>query len=694
MKKVYFSKQWFVGVAAMLVCGTAFAQGLPDVPKEGRVFYTEDASSQIIKKATRRASSNYTVTSTVESCFDESNIGKYAWLMTADGETKLSVSLTFSNDDSRYTISSQEVKFYFYDGNDLFHDDNKELITDTERFVGAYTTETTEKTATVHITAPSYYEYTTNAYYTYYVVIKVKFKNGGSASVAKNIGISRTGVIILHGLNDSSSTFQPLKNYLVNSGQFISSQILTKDYAATNTSSFYANTHQNQVVRVGLFELSNNLFAVGIASTKYDMVGHSMGGILERLYNQEVDNKHTNKLITLNTPHYGAPLGNVAPTFFTLVNTTSYSSPVMFVLKQIANKYFNPNGGRQAVADLAIGSTAINNLNSSSAQKLYGIPVYAVGTYFSDVEENDYAYSDPSMATDEAAYLFAHIFYNDVPRKRHDHYLLDKVVGDGIVSLESQRGGLSDFYCSMFSDAWKWGVNSSAFHCNSPKWAVAQNEIRLLLLSEPTEYNFCLTGFPSAATYARAKASLRSESKYNTDFEEPKSTTFINMEVNAIFDQDYTHEIVLKHSDDMLTMIAFTELADEKIVSGYDNDTIRFNLAGYEQEAVFYAIGRTDYNALVIDSVKVNLGQVNDIKELRHDTNLKYSLDGNTLKIEDVSTPYRITIYDIAGRVLADTDNNLSHIYTLPSNNGLLIIGVKTKEETRILKIRTYPNQY
>ena len=692
MKKVYFSKQWFVGVVAMLICGNTLAQGLPDVPREGRVFYTEDGNGNTIKKTPRKASSNnWDITSTVENCFDEGTIGEYAWLMTADGETKLSVTLTYSGDDSRYTISSQEVKFYFYDGNDLFHDDNKELITETERFVGAYTTDNTDKTATVHITAPSYYEYTTNAYYTYYVVIKVKFKNGGSASVAKNIGISRPGVIILHGLNDSSSTFQPLKNYLVNSGQFISSQILTKDYAATNTSSFYANTHQNQVVRVGLFELSNSLFAVGIASTKYDMVGHSMGGILERLYNQEVDNKHTNKLITLNTPHYGAPLGNVAPAFFTLVNTTSYSSPVMLILKQIADKYFNPNGGRQAVADLAIGSTAINNLNSSSAQNLYGIPVYAVGTYFSDVEENDYAYSDPTMATDEAAYLFAHIFYNDVPRNRYD-YLLDKVVGDGIVSLESQRGGLSDFYCSMFSDSWKWGVNSNAFHCNSPKWTAAQNEIRLLLLSEPTEYNFCLTGFPSAATYARAKAPLHITSNYNTDFEEPKPTTFINIEVNATFGQDYTHEIVLKHSDDMLTMIAFSELADEKIVSGYDNDTIRFNLAGYEEDAVIYAIGRTEYNALVMDSIKVNLGQANGIKELRHDTNLKYSVDGNKINIEDLSEPYRLTIYDIAGRVLADMDSNPSHIYTLPANNGLLIVGVRTKEGTQTLKIRTFPN--
>ena len=40
------------------------------------------------------------------------------------------------------------------------------------------------------------------------------------------------------------------------------------------------------------------------------MIGHSMGGILERLYIQQIDNKNTNKLITLNTPHFGSKIGD------------------------------------------------------------------------------------------------------------------------------------------------------------------------------------------------------------------------------------------------------------------------------------------------------------------------------------------------------------------------------------------------
>lgn len=662
------------------------------IPHEKSVFYIEDyMSSETLPKQARAASNYWNVKSVVENCFDEGNIGKEAWLMTADGKTSLSVTLTYTGTDSRYTIASQEVSFYFYEGSDLFNDDAKEQITDTERFVGTYMTSHTEKSATITLTAPQCYPYTTNPYYTFYVVIKVKFENGGTASVAKNIGVSRAGVLILHGLNDSSSTFQPLKNYLVNTGQFISSQILTKDYSATNTSSFYANTHQNQVVKIGLSELSNNLFNIGIASTKFDMVGHSMGGILERLYNQEIDNEHTNKLITLNTPHFGAPLGNVAPIFFDLVNGLSNRGPACSILKAISDYAFNPNGGRQAVSDLAIGSSAINNLNSSSASRLIGIPVFAVGTFLSDIEENDYSYTCPTQMTDEAAYLMSHIFYNDVPRKRYN-YLLDNIIGDGIVSLESQRGGLNDIYCSMFSDAWKGIIWSNAFHCNSPKWDVTQNEIRLLLLSDPDADIFCFSGFGNLQHYNAtkkfiAKSSIEDDSKYVTDFVEPKETSYIQLNISSVSNEQYTHTANISTSNDMTTTMVFAILSENNMIADYDKNIMNFNLDGYDNEITFYAIGRTNYNALVMDSVKVALGQSSGIENI-HKAKIKYTVDGNHMKIYGQDTPYDVIIWDMMGRVLLSQKSDVTNTYSLPTNNGLLIVGVRTEEGLQTFKIK------
>lgn len=704
MKKVniYF-KILFLFVSLAISIKTT-ANEKSDCPMEKTVFYTDDFSSltsTAMKSKTK--SNNWNVTSIIKNCFDRSKIGEAAWLMTADGETKLSVTLAYTGEDPRYKIKSQEVSFYFYNGSDFFNDEAKELITDIDNFVGSYTTENTEKSATVNLTAPNSFPYTTVAYYQFYTVIKVKFENGGTASVAKSIGISRPGVLILHGLNDSASTFQPMKKYLVESGAFATFQILTKDYSATNTSSFYANTHQNQVVKIGLYELSNNLFNVGIASTKYDMIGHSMGGILERLYNQEVDNKHTYKLITLNTPHFGAPLGNIAPTLFKLVNTLSntslYNNHVWKLLKHVADIAFNPNGGREAVSDLAIGSNAINDLNSYTASNLDGIPVYAIGTFFSDIEENDYSYSEPTLMTDEVTYLLAHIFYNDVPRKRYS-YLLDNVIGDGIVSLESQRGGLNDYYCSMFSDAWKGVLWSNAFHCKSPLWEVTQNEIRLLLLSEPDAENFCLSGFGTTQQYNAIRnlaAQIGQKSKYITDFVEPKESSFIHLNISSVSNEQYSHTATISNSDDIITTIVFAMLSKDKMISEYDKSVMHFNLKNNEGDVMFYAIGRTNYNALVIDSVKVNLSQVNSISSpYQKQNNIKCYISDNMIKVEGTNKPYLITVYDLKGHVLLSQKNNTTHSYSLPINNKMYIVSIKTTDNLQTFKINSdinYLNQ-
>lgn len=687
MKKVFFKKQWFIGFVAMLSCSNTLAQGLIDVPKEGSVFYTEDGNMKTVKKASRKASSNnWDITSTVENCFDESNIGEYAWLMTADGETKLSVTLTYSGDDSRYTISSQEVKFYFYDGNDLFHDDNKELITETDKYIGSYTTDNTDNTATVHLTAPEKFPFLSYPYYTFYVVIKVKFAKGGTASVAKNIGISRNGVFLLHGLNSSDACFNSFRNYLIDSGVYINSQVHLKDYSASNTSSFYTNTHENQVVRIGLFELSSKLFQAGIASSKYDMIGHSMGGILERLYCQEIDNYHTNKLITLNTPHFGSMLGNVYLDYqlVQLIPNVRDNSVVQTINDKL-DEAFADDRSMQAIIDLGINSTAIQNLNSSSVSNLYGIPVCAVGTEIDWVNYEGIKYAVTEPFYEAYGYLMAHIFNKEIPHERN--YLNNNASGsDAVVSVESQKGGCSASY--IYKGTW-----GNAFHCNSPEWGIVHDKLlHLLKATESYEFSFRGYGISTSNAPMRSRKASEADDKYITSFEDAKPSSYIKVTIEPKDEDEYTHEVSLSHSEDMATIMAFALLSKDDMIADYDKDTMYFNFRDYEGEVTVYAIGRTDYNALVIDSVKVNLGQANGIKELRHTSNLKYSVEGNKLKIKDVTTPYRLTIYDIAGRVLSDMDSNPSNIYTLPTNNGLLIISVRTKEETKTLKIRTFPN--
>lgn len=681
-------------------CSYMQADEVNSISEESSVFYVDDftASKQ---SGTRSSSEHWKVSSVIKNCFDQENIGQEAWLMTADGETQLSVTLEYLGDDDRYKIVSQEAKFYFYEGADLFHDDSKILITDVATYVGSYTTEGTEKTATVNLMAPSSFPYMSVPYYTYYAVIEVEFANGGTASVAKKIGISRVGVIILHGLNDSSVTFVPMRDYLLGTGQFLDAQIYIGDYKGTNTSSFAYNTHTERVVEKGLEKLSDKLFAMGIASTKFDMVGHSMGGILFRLYNQEIDNGHTNKIITLNTPHFGAPMGNFFSGLVTSLEQSAswaeaneyYKLIISILLPKQIEGFFMGDRSKHAISDLAYNSEAIKNLNSAEASKIIGIPVFAIGTQLDVLAADNYFRTVPTLGVSvEMTYLLAHLFSKDIPKNRQS-FFLDKMNGDGVVSVESQKGGVSSHYSNIYSAECKWVLDSEAFHCNSPKWNIVHDGIRHLLLSAPDEKVFCMSGFGTPTYYSvpknvSTKVDEVKQTEFITYFAEPKGTSFIDVSISNAYNEDYTHIANLSHSDDMITTMVFASLSGDAMIAEYDRDVVNLYLEGYEGEVTFYAIGRTNYDALVIDSVKVNLTPETKMDNISNQDEISYSANNGYLELHNVpSTSYTITIYDMLGDVLMSMQSNLEHCYALPNKGQMLIVELKTDDEVKTLKI-------
>ena len=359
------------------------------------------------------------------------------------------------------------------------------------------------------------------------------------------------------------------------------------------------------------------------------------------------------------------------------------------LLKYIADKKFNPNDERAAVADLAIGSAAIKNLNSEKAAYLRNIPVFAVGTYLDPKEDNDYFYSAPSNSIEESVYLIDHIFYKGNPKEERNrwNYLLDNVWGDAIVSVESQRGGLSSQYYSMFGGIW-----GHAFHCKSPLWNVTQNEIRLLLLSEPDENIFCMTGFGTQAK-TRSSDSAISEtqdeeitSKYITELAEAKPGSYIHLNMSSVPNEEYTHTANISTSDDMLTTAVFATLSNDKMIADYDKDVMNFNLEGYEDEVTFYAIGRTNYNALVIDSVKVNLKETNGIKNV-FGNEIKVSAKNGNIKVTGASESYHIQISDVLGRTLLSSKSNNGNIYTIPTKSSLLFVTIRQNGKQQTYKI-------
>ena len=662
-------------------CVKGMSQGSENIPVEGNKFYMEKGlpgSSQTVTRGDNEP--EWTFKSVVENCFDETKKDKEAWLMTADGETKLKVTFEYKTGDERYTIESASVLFCFYNGDDLFNDENIEVVSD-PGIIGTFTTEVTKKAATLHMTAPKVFPDPDASWYAFYVVFGLKLQGLGEALVARQIGVSRNGLLLMHGLNSNRQCFWPFGEYLYDTGSYLKQQYYIQDYSSTNTSSFHDNTHVNRVVENGLKTLSQKLFDIGIASTKYDMIGHSMGGILERLYIQQIDNKHTNKLITLNTPHFGSKVGNVIMALDNVqtmpVVQDNLSTQIASMAYDAAkNGWASTDKSKVAVEDLAVGGAAIEALGWS-VDKLKGIRVCAVGT------EIDWTASDEiSYAVTEPFYqawgsIMLNVFNKEVKRKRV--YLDENADGtDGVVSVNSQKGGCERSYIYR-------GLITQANHCAATEWNVTQERLHELLTSTQSG-DFCLTGFGMPPN-VRQRAAENFE--FFTDFVKPKSTSFIKIEGKKVENQEYTHELKISHSDDMAKTVVFCVLSDDDVAYDFDKDVMHFDMSGFEGEKWVYAIGRTNYNALVIDSVKVTLGATDGIKSVENNAELRYAIAGNNLEIKNVTSPYSIAIYNAAGQMLAEMDSNPSNTYTLPRNKGLLIINVRSNKGKQFLKVLT-----
>ena len=671
MKKIFMT--WVL----LAVVGSGMAQiasqASDNFPTEGNMFYMENG------KTTRGDSEvKWSFNSVVEHCFDKNKEGQEAWLMTADGETQLKVTFEYNTDDERYNIESADVKFCFYEGKDLFHD-NIELFNDSE-ITGTYKKTVSGKSVTLYMTAPQAFQDPTISWYKFYVILKLKLKGIGDASVARQIGVSRNGLFLLHGLNSSRECFFPFREYLLNTAQnYFVNQIYLGDYSSTNTSSFSDNTHVNRVVEKGLHQLCENLLKAGIASTKYDMIGHSMGGILERLYIQEVDVEHTNRLITLNTPHFGSILGNIFIEYDEFRKTPGveyYRAIELF--NGLLNDAFSKDHSMQAVKDLAKNSPAIKKL-ASKRNNIIGIPVCAVGS-----EINDLTFK---MVAKESFYaIFPKIasFLFDAKAGTGKAYL-DKEAEKGsdyVVSVESQKGGCEKTYIYK-------GDYSQAMHCKVTEWNIIHEELNKLLTATSYYGIFSSDSFGDVPAPASTRAE-EGDIEFVTRFEEPKPNSFIKIEAKKVDGQDYTHEIKLTNSDDMMTKVAFCLLSPDDMIADYEKDVIYFDMSGFEGEKWIYAFGRTNYNALVVDSVKVTLGEGGSgIKSVENSSDLRYALVGNILQIKNATGPYSVAVYNYAGQMLTEMNSNPSHTYALPYRKGLLIIGIRSNKDERFIKVVT-----
>lgn len=231
-----------------------------------------------------------------------------------------------------------------------------------------------------------------------------------------NIEIIRVPLALIHGLNSDSDCWEKYYNHLIDAGLYENWQVKNVSYKKTHNSHFSVN-YQRATDAINELKSLCLKKPRSYEVTQVDLIGHSMGGILSRFHVQRNGKKNGNsdvhKLITVNTPHSGSEIGDIA-TIDPLFATDAW----------IAG--FRP---LDAVYDLAVNSSAIDHdLNGSTRSRGLGVPVYAITT------------TSPlkTMAVGGMIALFRKLIgiYNHTPE--YALYLGDS---DAIVSRESQEGG-------------------------------------------------------------------------------------------------------------------------------------------------------------------------------------------------------------------------------------------------------------
>lgn len=521
----------------------------------------------------------------------------------------------------------------------------------------SYFDETLKKWCIVY-TAPSSYT-GQNAHVT--VIASMKGEGKIKLLELPEIKIYKMGVGLIHGLNSNAKDCfgggkkgdgtGGLYGYLVDEVGYEDCQVKLIDYEESNKSSFDYNTWINGVIDPQLTELYENLLANGIVSSRYALVGHSMGGILSRLYVQKINKAGVGAIITLDTPHWGSEWGDcggdvvakIAKGAVVASETAMAKGRIAKILaaaKSIERMW--QSGPLDALRDLATGSKAIAELNGSSMSDLDGIPVHAInsdmeGFVSAEIkdENNKYISSLKNFAKNTSPLMFFMLevkdfrnktgkFYEascsepvaDVMEKFLDGFFKDNM-HDAVVSGRSQRGGLDEEHYTVLSAPYKGPLGvleSDAFHCKTNKWRRTYETIADLLDSPYNDPRFCKDGFKAPpADYAKATRGAESAVEEDGYVFATNDSSYIDIKNYAVEDFDEDSDVkVLKieteASDDVVVNMVLVTFGEEDFNADLCRDTYYMEIpedyAGDVQICVF---GKNTANELVVDVVELVL---------------------------------------------------------------------------------------
>lgn len=461
----------------------------------------------------------------------------------------------------------------------------------------------------------------------YTLNVTLEYEEKGLLSVvgAAQIKVLRPGVMFVHGLKSNASCFASVENYLTSIGGYKDYQIKLVNYASSNKASFENNTTKNGVIGNNARKLFIQMANKGIVSSSYDMIGHSMGGILIRKYAQEVDKKSVNRIITVNTPHSGSPLGNLynkAATFVVMESILSrnvYGMIVIGAVKMLA-EYQKKWGNWGGVQDLATDSKAIQLLNNPGyISNASGIPVHAIcSTIEINNEETNETISQKSSGFTGLLPVISFL-ESKTKEKLNDISILNNIFGkdshDGIVPLQSQLGGLATSSTSTFDGPYKglFGFSSLTHHCNITSLSSLAIRIKTLLHEPKTSDVFEKSFSPIVLSNDNLKTRSSDET---LAFKEPSESQFIKIHAEQE-DAERVLKVTVTGSDDLWANLVFIGIDDENLLTGIGQNEYRFSIPDtYEGDLTVYALGRTEDDALVGNSVVIKYEKTASLKYL------------------------------------------------------------------------------
>ena len=136
-------------------------------------------------------------------------------------------------------------------------------------------------------------------------------------------------------------------------------------------------------------------------------------------------------------------------------------------------------------------------------------------------------------------------------------------------------------------------------------------------------------------------------------------------------------------------VVAFTN--DNGILYEINSLTPYFDLSGVEyDELTFYALGKTDYNAIVIDSISLdkdfNISSIKSIGDDKSDIAICIEDHSVILKALEECEDFEYSIYNSSGQIVAEGHSTGS--VTLSNiNKGLYIISVTIDGSLKRYKI-------